>query len=127
PSATAFVSILHATGTPRFAGLSWMDAAARLNACLLVSADHKFIVLQRFLIPVPAVQIQHPACLLAEIGILWEDPTPVVPGADRILMEPPPERTTADRSHQTGLANFPSEFGCAPARQGHLMYGWKFT
>ncbi len=43
PSPAAFVSVLDAHGTTWPTGLRWMKTAPRLNARLLVSADHKFI------------------------------------------------------------------------------------
>ena len=96
PSPTAFVSILDAASTAGLTRLSWMEAAPRLDARLLVSADDEFIRFQGLVFPLAAIQIQKPACLFTKVWILGKDPTPVIPRPDRILVKPPPQRTAAD-------------------------------
>jgi hypothetical protein len=43
PGPAAFVSILDTTSTTRLTGFGGMDAAAGLNASLLIGADDEFI------------------------------------------------------------------------------------
>jgi hypothetical protein len=63
-----------------------MDAAARLDAGFLVSRDHELIVLERFALPLSLIEIENPSRLCREIRVTRENPTPVLPGTDGVLM-----------------------------------------
>jgi hypothetical protein len=71
-----------------------MFAATGLNAGLLVSRNDKFIAFEGLPFPGTLIQIQDPGGFDGEAGVAGEDPTAVVPGANGVLMEPPPDGTS---------------------------------
>jgi len=117
PGAAAEVLVLdmHRSAWPT--GLRGVFAAASLNAGLFIGGDHEFVVLQCATLPLAGIQIQHPASLHCEFRIAWKDPTAVIPGSNGVFMEPTPERTTANGSHQAALADLPHQIVGAPARK----------
>jgi hypothetical protein len=70
-------------------------AAPRLNAGFLICGNNELIVFQGLTFPFAGIQIQHASGFVGKVGIPRENPTPVIPGTDGILMEPAPIGTTA--------------------------------
>jgi len=52
----------------------------------LVGRYHELIIFQRLTFPLAGIQIQQAAGLVGEVGIARENPTPVVPGTDGVVM-----------------------------------------
>jgi hypothetical protein len=75
-------------------GQRGMLAAAGLDAGFLVSGDDKFIVFQGLILPAALIQVQDSVRFDGEGGVPGEDPTAVVPGANGVIMEPPPNRAS---------------------------------
>ena len=97
PAAVVLVLDMHGLAWP--AGVREMLAAAGLNAGLFIGRDHKLILLQAGTLPLTSIEVQNASCLGGEIGIAWKDPTAVIPRSNGVIMEPAPQRTTANRGH----------------------------
>ena len=127
PGATSgvFMFDLH-----RRAGLSrdsGMPSSPGLHTGFLIGRDHEFVIAERFRVPDALVEIQYPSGLDGKIRIARKDPTAVAPRADRIRMEPTPDRAIADPGDESGLPDLHSKVGHAPTRQRETMSGRQFT
>jgi len=123
PGAAAGVLVLDVHRSTRPAVLGGMLAAAGLNAGLLISGDHEFIVLQRPVMPPASVEIQHAPGLGREVRVTREDPTAVIPRAKGVFMQPTPQGAATDRSHQTALLDLLNQVPSAPAGQRLIVHG----
>jgi hypothetical protein len=77
-----------------------MDAQPSLDAGLLVSRDDELVLAQRLALPAPLVQIQQAPGLGLEVRIARKDPAAVLPGANRVFMQPTPDGAVADARHR---------------------------
>jgi hypothetical protein len=82
-------------------GLAWtgrprgMLSNARLDAGLFVSGEHELIVSQRTAFPLPRVEVQDTPGFRDKLRIARENPGAMLPRANRILMQPPPNGRVA--------------------------------
>jgi hypothetical protein len=90
PGAAAGVLVLDVHRSTRSAVLGGMPAAAGLNAGFFIGGDHELIILQRSVLPLAGVEIQHAPGLGGEVGVPREDPTAVIPRPQGIFMQPTP-------------------------------------
>ena len=60
-------------------------------------------------------------------GSRREDPAAVLPGPDRVLVQPAPYRAIADARHQSAALGLPRHVGHAQTRQGHPQAGRQLT
>ena len=100
PGAAASVLVLHAH---RLTGLGWqarMDAQPRLDAGLLIGRDDELVLAQCLPLPAPLVQVQDAPGLGLEVRVARKDPAAVLPGANRVLVQPTPDRAVTDARHQ---------------------------
>lgn len=104
-----------------------MLAPSGLDTGFLVGAHHIFSRTQRRAPPAPFVEIQNAAGLEGKVRIAGEDPTPVAPGAKRVLTEPAPERGAADLRDQPVGDHVPLQLGERPAGQRHPTAGGQLT
>src|SRR5215469_4798499 len=86
PGPAAKVFMLHLHRATRATGTSRVLAPSGLNAGFLVCRDHELIILQRVVFPRAGIQVENATGFVGKMGIAWEDPTPVVPGANSVLM-----------------------------------------
>ena len=77
------------------------NAAARLNAGLLIGAQDVIARSQRDVLPHPGVQIHHSSGLLRELRVSREYPGAMPPRTQRIRVEPSPNRAGSDRLHDS--------------------------
>ena len=113
PGSPACVLVLD---THHFAGLGGqtrVDAHASLNAGLLVRGDDELVVAQRFALPAARVQVQYSSRFGLEAWIAREDPAAMLPWADRVFMQPSPDRAVADARHQARLSRVTRHVGNA--------------
>jgi hypothetical protein len=101
PSPATKVFVLNLHRATRAAGARRVFAPPGLHAGFLVRRDHELVILQRTAFPGTAVKIENATGFIRKVGIAWEDPTAVVPGANGVLMQPAPQRAAADGSYQT--------------------------
>jgi hypothetical protein len=69
-----------------------MPAAERLQLALLVRRDDVLVGPRPLALEDPRVQIEHPPGLDCEVGIALVDPALLLPGLERIFVQPPPDR-----------------------------------
>ena len=127
PGTAAGVFVLDMHGSARPTTLRGMLAAAGLNAGFFIGGDHEFIILQRSVLPLAGVEIQHAPGLGGEVRVTGEDPTTVVPRPKGIFMQPAPQRAAADRGHQTALLDLLNQVAGAPSGQRAIVLGRQFT
>lgn len=73
-------------------GDSRVAAAERLQLGLLVGRDHELAGVKQLPLEEPRVEVEHSPRLLAEVGVTAKDPAAHLPGLDRILCQPAPDR-----------------------------------
>lgn len=127
PGATALVFVFDPRRQARPRGQRGMLAAAGLDAGFFVSGEDEFIVLEGFAVPRSFIKVEQAAGLADEVGVARKDPTAVVPGANGVLVQPPPDGAFRDAGDQAGLTDLAPEVARAPARQGDALGGWQLT
>ena len=108
---------------PSTSGPGWLLRVAprqRLELGLLIGADHVLVLAELDSAPEPLVEIEHPSGLDREIRIAREDPRPVLPGLDRVLMQPAPHRRSRHRPDQPFGDGLRGQLRGTPPRQRHL-------
>jgi hypothetical protein len=95
-----------------------MAATTGLDAGFLISREDEFILLEGTTIPDSFIEVQDSSGFAIKLGITGENPRPISPRANRILMEPAPDGAIADCGNETGLPDLPTQIGDTPARQG---------
>ena len=111
----------------RRGGQSWMLAPPGLHAGFLVGRDDKFIAFEGFAFPGTLLEIQDPVGLDGEAGVSRKDPTAVVPGANRVFLEPSPNGASGDGGHQASIADLTGHVRSVPAPEGNAMSGWQLA
>jgi len=84
-----------------------MQPDAGLDAGFLIDGEDEFITAQGVVLPTALVEIQHAAGFLFEARVAGESPTAVLPGADRILVQPASDRRAADLGRDPAPGRFP--------------------
>jgi hypothetical protein len=105
-----------------------LQSTARLNAGLLVGAEHVLVGPQRLALPAAGVQVQHRAGQLEEVRVARKDPALMAPRAQRVVHQPAPDAA----ARRTGLGaqeggHFCGEFAHAVAAEWNVTLGWSFT
>ena len=127
PSTATGVLMFHAHCLGRCGWQAWMDAQACLNAGFLVGRDDELVFAQRLSLPAPFVQIQDSSSLGLEMRIARKYPAAVLPGANRVFVQPPPDSAVADARHQTRALRVSCHIGHAESRQWQAQGGRRFT
>jgi site-specific DNA recombinase len=89
----------------------------------LVGAHDEIAGLKQLSFPAALVEIEDPAGLLGELGVAREDPRAVVPRADRVLCQPPPDRDRRDCRDDPALDRLPGQLSARPARERDAPLG----
>jgi hypothetical protein len=97
-------------------------AAAGLDRGLLIGGDHILVWAQRSAVPAAGVQVQDPGGLGAEVRVADEDPRAVLPRLDRVLGQPPADRSGRDRLGDAPGDRLAGQFRAAPHRQRHAQF-----
>ncbi len=95
-----------------------MFPGARLDAGLLVRADHEFVCPEPTALPDALVEVQDPPGFVLEVRVSGKDPAAMLPRTDGILVEPSPDGGVADGRGQAGGTDVGAEFSHTPARKG---------
>jgi hypothetical protein len=70
-----------------------------LELGLLIGTDHEPVGAQPPTLEAPRVEVEHPAGLLGEQGVAWEDPAALLPGLERVVVKPAPDRRRRGLAH----------------------------
>ncbi len=73
-----------------------VDAAAGLDAGLLVGGEHEIVSTERLAFPETLVEVQEGAGFLEEARVARKDPGAMTPRAERVTTEPTPDSGAAD-------------------------------
>ena len=111
-------------GTGRDGGV---PSEPRLDAGLLVGADHEVRGVEGCPLPLAGVQVENAPRLGRERGIARENPHPVLPGADGILGEPAPHGGAAHGGHEARPGGLAGKVGATQPGQGESPGGGQFT
>ena len=105
-----------------------LQAAASLNARLLIGAQHVLVVPQGLSFPAAGVEVEHRTGQFEEVRIAWKDPVLVTPGTQRIPQQPAPDaaarRTRLAAEHVGG---FGGEVAQAVPAEWHTAVGGSFA
>ncbi len=104
-----------------------MNAAACLDAGLLVSADHVIGLGQFSTFPEPFVKVEYASGFLYKGGISREDPVAVIPWPNGIVGKPAPNRRLSDGGDQSPTKHFSFDLRHAEARQRNVAHRWQLT
>jgi len=64
----------------------------RLQLGLLIGRDHVLVRAQALAFEAPLVEVEHPRRLGGEVGVAHEQPGALLPGPDRVVVKPTPDR-----------------------------------
>ena len=104
-----------------------MPSISSLDTGLFICGQNKFVVFQRTSIPDLLIKIEDLSSFETELGIPGKDPGSMLPGPDGIFIEPSPYGAATNGCNKAGLTGISGDLISAPARQGNLMNGRKFT
>ena len=127
PGSTPRVFMFHLHGQTGLGWHSLMASPSGLNTGFLIGRQNELVILQRTSLPNSFVQIQNAPSFLREVGIARENPAAVLPGPDRIIVEPAPDGRAANRCNNARLNCLGGQIPCAPSRERNLMDRGKFT
>jgi len=77
-------------GHPRLRGQGGMATRPRLDAGFLIGRQDEVIGGERPALPDPLIEVEDAPGFPSKVGIARKDPTPVLPGANRVFMQPTP-------------------------------------
>ena len=104
-----------------------MLATASLNAGLFVGGNDKVGGAERDSLPQAFIEVQDAPRLGCEIWVAGKDPTAVLPRTKGIRVQPAPQGSAADLSHQTLRHHFLLEIGDGESRERESQTMRKFT
>lgn len=104
-----------------------MSPSPSLDTGLLIGTQSKLILFERFFVPNPVIEIENFSGFSGKIWISGENPTPMLPRLDGVLMQPAPHCATANRSNETRLPDMIHNIFNAPARKGDPIFNGQFT
>lgn len=110
--------------------MSWignMTSGPSLDTGLFICTQYKFVIFKLRVVPNLLVEVKDLTRFDGELRIPRENPGTMLPGPDGIFIEPSPYGATADCCYKTGLTCVSGNIRRAPAGQGNLMNGRKFT
>ena len=127
PGATTFVFVFNLHRRTRLRGKRTVATTTCLDAGFFVRRQNKLVFLQALPVPNPFVEVENAPCLLSKMRISREDPTTMLPGSNRILVQPPPYRCAADRCYTPRLNDRGREISRAPSRKRHTIGRWQLA
>ncbi len=127
PCAAPAVFVFDPHRLPGFRRNGRMPPGASLDGGLLVGGQNELVVLEWFSLEDPLVEVKDPARLGGEERIARKNPAPMLPGLDRILGKPAPDRAVADPGHQPGASDLRRHVGRAHPGERHPQVGGQLT
>lgn len=121
PGAEALELVFHARRPTPGRRYGPVDAVAGLDAGFLVRREDVVVGGQWAAFPAVGVEIKDATGLLLEVGVPREDPTPVLPRADRVLGQPTPDRGLADGGNDAPADGLPPDVRNVEPRQRQLV------
>src|SRR6516225_326718 len=118
PGALTKILVLDSNRTVGSQRQGWLFAAAGLNAGLFIRRDDEVVSSQGISVPNALVKVEDDTGLSSKVWIAGENPTAVLPRAKRVAGEPPPQRSTTDRCHETLSNHLLPDLSYREARQG---------
>lgn len=98
-----------------------------LDARLFIGGEHELIVGEWVPLPYALVEVKDPSRLGSEVRVARKDPTAVLPGTNRILVEPAPDGCIPDAGDESGSACLSSDITDAKAGERQTTLRWQFT
>ncbi len=104
-----------------------MHADTSLNTGLLVGTQDEFIWTEGASVPRSLIQVQDAIGLGLKLRVAREDPRPMVPRTQGILMKPPPYGTPTDLGDDAPVHDFFGNVGGTEARQRNSAFARQLT
>lgn len=92
-----------------------------------VGGDYELVGSKRSAAPSTFVEIENATGFEGEVRITREHPTTVLPGTDRILVQPPPKSASADIGDQTSLTDVLDQVVATPVREWKAVCSGQLT
>src|SRR6266540_5626580 len=127
PGAPTLIFVLDPHPPPGLGGQTRVPPQACLDARLLVRRQHKLVLTERPALPEPGVQVEDPAGLLGKVRIPREEPTPMLPRANGVFVEPAPHGAVAKRGGQAGAPRLGSQLAGAETGERQAALARCFT
>src|SRR6266540_3547577 len=127
PGAPTLIFVLDPHPPPGLVGQTRVPPQACLDARLLVRRQHKLVLTERPALPEPGVQVEDPAGLLGKVRIPREEPTPMLPRANGVFVEPAPHGAVAKRGGQAGAPRLGSQLAGAETGERQAALARCFT
>ena len=108
-------------------GCERRDGATRdLQRTLFIRREH-VSCRERLVVPAPLIQLQDHAGFRHERRVTWEEPTPVIPGANGILVQQAPDGADTDRRDNVSLLDPQRNLAQREATEGQFQLGRLLT
>ena len=127
PGATAGVFLFNASALARTRGQGRMLAEARLDAGFLVGTGDELVGLKRLPVPLSGVEVEDTPSLGGEIWVTREYPAAMLPRADGVFVEPPPDCLVADGGHDAAALGLAHNVCSAQAGERKTQRGGQLT
>lgn len=125
--AFSFVFGLHTAGLIRHRTVSQGLSAACLDTGFFIGTDHIVIRPQRDSLEYPEIQIQDARRSFRKERVSGKDPTPVIPGLDRVTMQVTPYGLNAYGKYNASIRCLFGDIGMTETGQGEPQLGGEFT
>ena len=96
-----------------------MDAHTCLDTGFLVSGNDKLVLAQGLPLPTACIQVQDAPGLDLKVRVAREYPAAMLPWADRVFVQPPPDRTVTDARNQPCVLGMVRHIGNTQPGQRH--------
>jgi hypothetical protein len=104
-----------------------MRSCQNLQRTFLIRREHVIVRAERLVLPAPLIQLQNHAGFRHESGVAWKEPTPVIPGANGILVQQAPDGTDTDRRDNVSLLDPQRNLAQREATEGQFQLGRLLT
>ena len=94
---------------------------------LFIRREHVIVRAEWPALPAPLIQLQDHAGFRHESGIAREEPTPVIPGPNGILVQQAPDCADTDRRHNVSLLDPQRNLAQREAAEGQFQLGRLLT
>lgn len=122
PCPASFIVVFHLHGSTRLRGIGSMSSSPSSDTGLLIRTQNKLILFGWFFIPNPVIEIENISGFSSKIRISTENPAPMLPRLDDVLVQPAPHCAIADRSNETRLPDMIHNIFSTPARKGNPIF-----
>lgn len=127
PGTTTLVLVFNLHDRARPTGQGEMNARSCLDTGFLIGRENKFVSFKRSTLPNAFIEVENTPGLDGKVRVARKDPAAMLPGTDRIFVEPAPNGAVADRCDNPSAARFSGNVSDTPAREWQVTPRGEFT